>query len=89
MKSWRPCSSGTRKSLALWMTSMGVLKFLTYIDGDHFVYCSGLVQGVPWYSHSGNHSSSVAPYIERRSKTPSWETRQSKMSVWPSIQSIM
>src|SRR3954465_13002750 len=42
--------------------------------GDHFAYISGFVHGLPLNSHSGNQSSSVAPYILVRLNTPACET---------------
>ena len=45
------------------MTRVGVLKFFTNLFGDQRAYIAGLVQGVPLNSHSGNQSSSVAPYM--------------------------
>ncbi len=84
-----PCSTGTRKSSSPCTTSVGVRKLFAYVLGLHFLYASGLSQGVPRISHSGNHSSSVEPYPAARSYTPSWLTRHLNRSVCPAIQSIM
>ena len=70
------------------MTSVGVLKLFTAVDGEYFSY-SALFQGEPFKSHSGNQSSSVDPYHERKSYRPIIDAMALKRLVWPSNQFIM
>ena len=75
------------------MTSVGVLYFpnsCAYVCGDIFWYAAGLLHGVPPRSCSGNHNSSVAPYMLVRSYTPACDTSARKRPLdCDAIQSIM